>query len=81
MKRPWIQCDSCMGRGQGPMPNGLFDALCTLKRGRTLTAESIHAIIGKGIGLHAINNRLVKLETLGFVTRTKKGKTYLWKLK
>lgn len=85
MKRQWVQCPQCLGRGEIPMPATLQDTLEIVTRSPKinagLSAYEVHCQSkdSASVKLSAINNRLVKLETLGYVTRTKKGKTFYWK--
>lgn len=82
MKRDWIQCDKCCGHGEIPLPDCLRETLEAVKAGYE-TAESICAIQTHAplIGISAINNRLVKLETFGYIQRIKKGKEFFWSIK
>lgn len=74
-----------MGHAQIPLPDGLADVLnivesnATRSRGGVKAAE-VYAICKdrKWIKISAINNRLVHLETLGFIKREKQGKEFVW---
>jgi len=83
-----IQCPQCKGSGIIPMPLALTDTLQVLLRARKnfkegISADEVHAICAdsKYIKVTAVNNRLVKLERLGLVTREIRGKTYFWSAK
>lgn len=85
MKRLAIQCSQCDGRGEIPLPEALSDVLHIVKnhaRGIScgVRAAEVLAICAdrKRVKISAINNRLVKLESLGLVSREKHGKEFLW---
>ena len=65
MSEHTVDCPKCGGTGRRPMPKPLERTLAKIQSSdHPLTRADLHE---EGIGLTAINNRLVALERLGFI--------------
>lgn len=76
---PLHECTACKGTGKVELSKPLHDALKTIPpKGKR---SVIDAALRLAITEQAMNARLVTLQKLGFVERTKAGKKYLYSRK
>lgn len=90
MKHPVIPCPHCNGTGAFKLPwrlNWCLQALDMAPSNRA-TCEWLHFMWSKQcsperrkVGITVFNNRLEELRALGFVTRTRQGKFWIYQLK
>lgn len=78
-----MTCPTCAGRGTVELPEGMRDVLAYLRLAHSaMTATAIRdglVRIGKGrVRTTTINNRLEDLRSLGYVTRVREGRAYLY---
>lgn len=78
MKRPLVPCLCCNGSGKMQLPSSLWDTLLALKRRRNAHAAELLPFINDEVDATAINNRLERLRALGFVTRRKRSKFWIY---
>jgi hypothetical protein len=86
--RLWIECPTCSGHGEIPLPEILAKPLEVI--GRHDGIDTLSLLLeygfayggedyGEAIKPTAMNNRLVRLLEYGFVTRTRRGKLWVWR--
>lgn len=76
MKDPTMPCPKCDGKGTCSLPTVLRETLDSFGSRSILSAVNL-VEASKAVTHSALNNRLEKLRTLGFLTRERDGK--LWK--
>ena len=77
---PLIECPTCHGSGKAPLSETYASTLALFKRNE-LTAEQARVRSGEtGVEVTAFNNRLRFLMELGFLTRRREGKFWLYSL-
>jgi hypothetical protein len=83
MKHPAIKCPQCKGTGEIPLSEPLADVLAIVHANPGITASDVYNSCGdwKEVKVTAINNRLVDLERLGFISRVRSGKEFRWSVK
>ena len=79
-KIPEIICDCCNGKGLVPLSREMWDTLQGVRAMKAICSADLAAHLTWPGHVTAINNRLVKLMKLGFHTRHKAGKMYVYKL-
>lgn len=80
MKPPLVTCPCCHGTGQAPMTQPLVETLAILTQRPISTADIYAAVPGRDyFGITAINNRLNKLQKMGFVASERRGKEFFWR--
>lgn len=81
MKSPTMTCPHCKGCGRVPLDPASMETLAVLSKKQFISSiEVFHKI--KGAYLReptAANNRLTKLQELGFVVSERRGKSLFWK--
>jgi hypothetical protein len=86
VKTPKIPCPKCKGNGRVDMGKELLQTLDLVKtfekNGEDATAPEIHLLLGDPYlsSTTAINNRLNDLVALGFLTRERHGKTWVYSI-
>lgn len=73
-----IICGRCGGTGTMPMPEWLSETLALIPRKSAVTTADIGRKI-PGVTRNAQNNRLECLRLLGFVSRERRGKFWLYR--
>lgn len=76
-KTPSVPCPKCGGVGTVGLPRGLSEALYEVRQTPGLTIPELLDRFA-GIGQAAVNKRLVELERLNLVTRTRQGHAWRW---
>lgn len=85
MKVPKVKCRVCNGAGEIKIAPHLFDTLECVRRLNNVCgvacSDAVHELIGNGIGLTAIINRLDDLYRLGLLNRKKNGRSWEYTVK
>jgi hypothetical protein len=71
-----MPCTACDGHGRVPLSQELQDSLDKVREGGVETAEDLWKTMAKGLWKTAAVNRLERLRTLGYLERTKRGRTW-----
>ena len=78
MKQPHITCRCCDGTGKHLLEDTYFQTLVALKKLRRATAIELAKFLKWRRNGTAINGRLEELRRLGFVFRTRMGKSFYY---
>lgn len=80
MKAPLVECPCCHGTGRAPLTTPLTDTLAVLTA-KPVSTAAIHAAVpgSQYFGITAVNNRLTKLEAMGFATKERRGREFFWR--
>ena len=76
---PKVVCHHCNGEGKLALSAEMWETLTTLRQMKASHAEPLARALKWPGHITAINNRLVKLMELGFVTRHRAGKMFVYK--
>ena len=77
-QKPLLKCECCGGMGKRPMSDDLHETLEAVIHLKSAHAAQVVEALGYSCALTAMNNRLAELARLGFLTRTKQGKFWLY---
>lgn len=75
-----LECPTCQGSGEIPLPENLSVLLPILKSRPDATVEEVRIRLSDDITVNGVNNRLTKLVELGFATRRRVGKFFHYSL-
>jgi len=82
VERPLVTCTRCGGHGTVPLVPSLLETLLAIERHSEVTASGLRKVLvddtGKPLRITALHNRLVELESLGLVRRTRKTGRFAW---
>jgi predicted transcriptional regulator len=75
-----LECPTCQGKGEVPLPENLAVILPILRSRPDATVEEVRIRISDEITVNGVNNRLTRLFDLGLVTRRRVGKFFHYSL-
>lgn len=75
-----MACPRC-GVGRIPIPDHLFRTLTIIRHLKRASATQVHGEASERLVVGAINNRLSKLHRLGFLTRRREGRAWIYSVK
>lgn len=75
-----LECPTCQGTGEIPLPENLSVLLPILKSRPDATVEDVRIRLNDEITPNGVNNRLTKLVDLGIAKRRRVGKFYHYSL-
>jgi hypothetical protein len=79
-KKPtYIQCPHCLGHGEIPLADIYVDVLIVVRSHAEIETLDVLEKLDEKINPSALCNRLYRLMELGFVTRRRHGKCWVWK--
>lgn len=78
--KPLIECPKCGGSGEVELGDELMEVLRVTAGMRKITAPAVFKRLNyQGSSPFAINNRLTELKRLGFYSRRREGRTFVYK--
>ncbi len=77
-KTPLVKCHACGGIGEVPLKPELLETLMALPRAGMHAAE-VASFLRSESTKNAMNNRLEDLRSLGLVTRSRRGKFWIYR--
>lgn len=73
-----IQCPTCEGKGEVPMPYWAAETMALFKTDVRRDSENVRLRISDAISRNGVNNRLERLRGLGLLERTRQGKWWFY---
>lgn len=77
-QKPLLKCECCGGMGKRPMSDDLHETLEAVIHLKSAHSAQVVEAIGYSCAPTAMNNRLAELMRLGFLTRTRRGKFWVY---
>lgn len=78
MKKPMLKCECCGGTGKRPMSDDLHETLEAVIHLKAAHSAQVVEAVGHQCTQEAMSNRLADLLRMGFLTRKRHGKFWVY---